>query len=243
MRDTRVLVVENIVAGYGDSTILHDVGLEINKNEIVAVIGPNGAGKSTLLKVIAGLLPPRAGSVYFKGSNITDLPAEQIVKRGLVYVPQVENVFPSLTVRENLALMFPSSASRSKIEEGLERTLATFPTLETRLNKSAVLLSGGERQMLALARAMVTTPTIVLLDEPSAGLAPVLVEEVFNYIVAIGKERVSVLLVEQNARKALMVADRGYVLDDGRNRLEGTGTELLDDPNVAKLYLGGSTLN
>lgn len=235
-----VLSIEGIVAGYGDSTILRGVNIEVHEKEIVAVLGPNGAGKSTLLKVICGLLPSRQGHVCLHGENITNLSAEKIVRLGLVYIPQVENVFPSLTVRENLELMFPTSTSRVIVNEQIDKTINIFPRLSEHLSRNAVLLSGGERQMLAMARALIANPTMVMIDEPSAGLAPLIVDQVIGFISTIRENDVSVLLVEQNVRKALSLADRAYILEGGQNRLEGKGDDLLHDPQISKLYLGGS---
>lgn len=233
-----VLGVQNLVAGYGDSTILHGVRLEVNAGELVTVIGPNGAGKSTLLKVIVGLLPPREGSIQLHGQDVTQMPAEELVRHGLAYVPQVENVFPSLTVSENLELMFPRGTRRAAIQEALARVLDFFPLLKPKLRTMGGLLSGGERQMLAIARGLVVEPKVLVLDEPSAALAPFLVDSIFEKIVEIHQKGTPILLVEQNARKALSFSTRGYVLDSGRNALDGTGQELLEDAEVGRLYLG-----
>ncbi|HXG42212.1 MAG TPA: ABC transporter ATP-binding protein [Dehalococcoidia bacterium] len=231
-----VLEVRELVAGYGEVEVLHGVSLRVAEGEMVAVIGPNGAGKSTLMKAIVGLVPPRAGRVLLRGQDITGLPAEQVVARGVCYVPQADNVFPSLTVRENLemgAYLVPKQA-RAR----MERAFALFPELAHRRHERAGRLSGGQRQMLALARALMLEPQVLLLDEPSAGLAPRMVELVFAKVREINATGTAVLMVEQNAREALKLAHRAYVLAMGQNRLEGAAQELLASPDVARVYLG-----
>lgn len=234
-----VLQITDLVAGYGDSVILDGVNLHVDAGELVTVVGPNGAGKSTLLKVIVGLLPPRNGSIKLNGEDILGIPAEQLGQEGIAFVPQVANVFPSLSVMENLELMLPRGTRRRELRAAVDRTVEFLPPLKPKLRTSAGLLSGGERQMLAMARALMTTPSLILMDEPSAALSPVLVDTIFSKIVEIHEGGAAILLVEQNARKALSFSDRGYVLDQGRNALEGTGQELLHDPEVGRLYLGG----
>lgn len=234
------LTATGLSAGYGQALILDGVSVHVEPGEIVTIIGPNGAGKSTLLKVLTGLLPARSGQVLLGSEDVTNVPAEMLVRKGIAYVPQVANVFPSLTVHENLALMFPPAAARAVVRQQVEAVLQTFPILREYLHKRAGLLSGGERQMLAMARAMVTDPKVVLLDEPSAALSPVVAEQVFSIIKDIRRAGKPVLLVEQNARQALNISDRAYVLENGRNALEGPGAALLADPEVARLYLGGS---
>ncbi len=232
-----LLKVENVTAGYGEMDILHGVHMELREGEIVALIGPNGAGKSTLMKTIFGLLRPRAGTITFRGQDITRRAPDQIVRLGICYVPQTDNVFPSLTVKENLEM--GAFILNEDLSGRIERVYQVFPDLERFHNKKAGSLSGGQRQMLAMGRALMLDPQVLLLDEPSAGLAPKLVELIFEKIVDINETGVSILMVEQNAKQALKMADRGYVLATGRNRFEGTGEELLNDPQVAKLYLGG----
>lgn len=233
---TNVLEVRDLVAGYGEVEVLHGVSLRVAAGEIVAVIGPNGAGKSTLMKAIVGLLRPRAGQVLFLGEEISGLPPEQLVARGLCYVPQADNVFPSLTVQENLEMGAYLLGRRGR--ERLALAFALFPELAQRRRERAGRLSGGQRQMLALARALVLQPRLLLLDEPSAGLAPRLVELLFAKVKEINAAGTAVLMVEQNARQALKLAHRGYVLAMGQNRLEGPAQELLDSPEVARCYLG-----
>lgn len=236
--DMALLEVRNVVAGYGDALVLQGVSLDVGAHELVTVIGPNGAGKSTLLKALIGLVPIQSGSVIFNGRALAGLRPEAIVALGVSYVPQVENVFPSLTVRENLELTVPRRVARADRARRMAGTLEQFPGLQTRLGNRAGTLSGGERQMLALARALVNEPVLVLLDEPTAAVAPVIVAQIFKKIAEIRATGVPVLLVEQNARAALTMSDRGYILDGGRNALSGPASELLKSPDVANLYLG-----
>jgi len=231
-----LLKAENIVSGYGEMEILHNASIRVERGEIVSLIGPNGAGKSTLMKTIFGLLSAWKGHVIFSGEDITHLPPEQIVRRGLCYVPQADNVFPSLTVQENLDMgaFIRDDDYRPRMEEIYE----LFPDLKDRRHTRVGKLSGGMRQMVALGRALMLDPQMLLLDEPSAGLAPLVVELIFERIQAINQQGVTFLIVEQNARKALENSDRGYVLVDGQNRLEGKGKELLADRQIGELFLG-----
>jgi ABC-type branched-subunit amino acid transport system ATPase component len=205
----------------------------------VTVVGPNGAGKSTLIKAIFGLLPLREGRVLFRGQDIGGMKPHKITHKGLSYVPQLENIFPSLTVEENLEL---GSLDRSHTDERIDRMYQLFPRLQERRGQLAGTMSGGERQMVAMARALMTDPELLLLDEPSAGLAPAFVDAIFEKIREINAAGVTIVMVEQNARRALAMSTRGYVLDVGQNRFEGTGEELLKDEKVAELYLGGGRL-
>lgn len=232
-----LLRVEGVVARYGDVDILQGVSLVVEAESLVTLLGPNGAGKSTLLKTIIGLLHPRAGRVWFDGRETTRTSAEVNVETGMGYVPQVANVFPSLTVRENLEV----SLLRGKAGDGVGEALDWFPALRGKLGLRAGVLSGGERQMLAIARALVIRPKLLLVDEPTAALAPVVARDIMDRILRIRGGGTAILMVEQNARLALTVADRGYVLEMGRNALDGTGQGLLDDPQVRDLYLGGGT--
>jgi neutral amino acid transport system ATP-binding protein len=233
-----LLETRALVAGYiPDVDILHGVDVRVAEGEIVTIVGPNGAGKSTLVRSICGLLPPRSGSVLYRGEDISRAKAHAIVRKGVGYVPQLDNVFVSMTVQENLELGAIARAG-ARIQERLETIYRLFPRLAERRRQSAGTLSGGERQMLAMARTLVPEPDLLLLDEPSSGLAPMLVGAVFERIVAINQIGVTILMVEQNARRALAMSDRGYVLDLGRNRFEGAGRELLEDPKVIELYLG-----
>ena len=208
----------------------------INEKEIVSIIGTNGAGKSTLLKAIMGIINISGGRFFIDGVEKTNTPTHQIVKEGVGYVPQVENVFPSLTIEENLEI--GSWSIDTSIKQSISKIFDDFPMLKERRKDKAGNLSGGQRQILALARALTTSPKILLLDEPSAGLSPVAIKEVFEIVKEINSKGVAILLVEQNAKRALNFSDRGYVLDQGRNAYQGKGQELLDDPRVIDLYLG-----
>ncbi len=232
-----LLSVERVTAGYEQMEILHDVSIEVRAGEIVTLIGPNGAGKSTLMKAVFGLLRPRRGAIRFEGRDITGLAPSALVGRGLSYVPQVDNVFPSLTVEENLEM--GAVVRRDDFRARLEEVLALFPTLVPKRRLKVGGLSGGERQMVAMGRALMLDPRLLLLDEPSAGLAPVLVDTVFEKIEALNRTGLAILLVEQSAREALRRSHRGYVLAGGQVRLEGPGPALLEDAEVARLYLGG----
>jgi ABC-type branched-subunit amino acid transport system ATPase component len=233
-----LLDVEGLVAGYlPEVDILTGVNLSVDEGEIVTVIGPNGAGKSTLIKSIFGLLPPRRGRVILRGEDLAGLRPHSITRRGMSYVPQLDNVFESLTVEENLQM---GALERTSGRERMDAMYDLFPRLGERRKQVAGTMSGGERQMVAMARALMPEPGILLLDEPSAGLAPAFVEAIFGKIAEINSHGVTLVMVEQNARRALGMSTRGYVLDVGQNRFEGRGEELLNDPKVAELYLGGT---
>jgi ABC-type branched-subunit amino acid transport system ATPase component len=235
-----VLAVEEIVAGYSaEVDILNGVSIRVEAREIVTVVGPNGAGKSTLMKAIFGLLQPKAGSILLAGRPIAGLRPSVIARLGVGYVPQRDNVFPSLTVAENLEIGL-AAAPDKPLPRRLDAMYSLFPRLAERRRQSVGAMSGGERQMVAMARALMPEPSLLLLDEPSAGLAPILVEAMFAQIGVINREGIGILMVEQNARLALALSDRGYVLDLGRNRHEGHGRELIDDPRIAELYLGAA---
>jgi branched-chain amino acid transport system ATP-binding protein len=237
MSDDRVLVVDELVAGYiPEVNILNGCNIEVRKGEFVGVIGPNGAGKSTVLKAILGQCGVRSGQVRFLDNDITGKKAHELVEQGVGYVPQTQNVFQSLTVSENLEM--GCFIKPSVFEERFEYVTSLFPKLRERANQRAGSLSGGERQMVAMGRALMMEPKLLLLDEPSAGLSPALQDEVFIQCKRINAEGIAILMVEQNARRCLQVTDRGYVLDQGNNAYTGTGRQLLEDPNVIKLYLG-----
>ena len=232
-----VLECNGIAAGYVKGlNILQGIDLVINEKEIVSIIGPNGAGKSTLLKSIMGIINVSAGRFFINGVERTGTPTHKIVEQGIAYVPQVENVFPSMTIEENIEI--GSWTVNKNKKETISQTLEQFSLLKDRRKEKAGNLSGGQRQILALARALVTSPSLLLLDEPSAGLSPVAIEEVFETVKEINDNGVAVLLVEQNAKRALNFSNRGYVLDQGRNAYQGQGEELLNDPRVVDLYLG-----
>jgi branched-chain amino acid transport system ATP-binding protein len=232
-----LLVVENLVAGYLPGVdILQGCSVQLGSGEIVGIIGPNGAGKSTLLKAAFGLVPVRSGTVTLRGEQITDLAAHELVERGVGYVPQRDNVFPSLTIEENLRM---GAFRRPKaFDDRLAAVAELFPILARRRRQRAGNLSGGERQMVAMGRALMMDPAVLLLDEPSAGLSPLFQDQVFERVQQINGAGVAVLMVEQNAQRCLEIADRGYVLDQGRDAHAGTGEQLLSDPRVVELYLG-----
>lgn len=234
---TQIVEVENLYAGYLPGVnILNGVNFHADQGELVGIIGPNGAGKSTLLKSIFGLVKIREGQIKLRGENITGLRANQLVSKGVGYVPQNNNVFPSLSIEENLQMgLFQKPDGYS---ERLEFVTDIFKELGQRLKQKAGSLSGGERQMVAMARALMMDPSVLLLDEPSAGLSPVRQDEAFIRVSDINKSGVTVIMVEQNARRCLQIADRGYVLDQGKDAVVGSGRELMDDPKVIELYLG-----
>ena len=232
-----MLEIEALSTCYGALQVLHEVSLEVNSGEIVTIIGSNGAGKSTLLKTIAGWLKPRSGKVVFGGERIDGLPAHQVVRQGIAVCPEGRRVFPQLTVLENLQ-MGAYHRQGKDWREDLEWIFQLFPRLAERRRQSGASLSGGEQQMLALGRALMSRPKLLLLDEPSLGLAPVVVESVLDTVVQVKRKGGSILLVEQNAQMALEVADRGYVIESGRLVLSGTGRELLNHEDVKRAYLG-----
>jgi neutral amino acid transport system ATP-binding protein len=233
-----VLGAEDVVAGYvPEVDILNGVSIRVVEGEVVTVIGPNGAGKSTLIKTIFGLLRPRRGRILFHGEEISGRKPHLLVRKGLSYVPQLDNVFPNLTVDENLEM---GSLIPSQSRERMQRMYELFPRLGERRDQPVGTMSGGERQMVAMARALMPDPRVLLLDEPSAGLAPAFVDAIFEKIEDVNRQGVTIVMVEQNARRALTMSDRGYVLDLGKDRFEGPGRELLTDPKVAELYLGGT---
>jgi len=233
----RVLEARNLTSGYGETDILHDVSIKLDEKEIVSVIGPNGAGKSTLLKTIFGILRPSRGVVKLQDEEITGLNPDRIVRKGMSYVPQVDNVFPSLTIQENLEM--GAFVRNDDYRDRLQEMYDLFPLLKDRRNQKVGSLSGGQRQMVAMGRALMLDPTVLLLDEPSASLAPLLVEMIFEKIVDINKTGVAIVVVEQNARETLKISDRGYVLATGRKVFEDTGKAILENEEVGKLYLGG----
>ena len=238
-----VLRADGLVAGYvPEVDILSGVDVEVRDGEIVTIVGPNGAGKSTLLKAVFGLLRPRAGRVHLRGDDITGERPHVITRRGMSYVPQLDNVFPTLTVEENLEMGAIAGRDGDRGER-MHAMYQLFPRLAERRRQPAGTMSGGERQMVAMARALMPAPAVLLLDEPSAGLAPAFVHAIFDQVLEVNRAGVTVLMVEQNARRALAMSHRGYVLDLGKNRFEGPGRELLADPKVAELYLGGARLD
>jgi ABC-type branched-subunit amino acid transport system ATPase component len=231
-----ILKVENAISGYGSMEVLHGLSLEVEEKEIVCLLGPNGAGKTTLLRTIFGVLTPRQGKVYFKGEDISGFPPDRIVRMGMCYVPQEENIFPSLTVQENLEM--GAFIRENDIRPRMEEIYELFPDLTDRRKSRAGELSGGMRQMLAIGRALMLNPELLLLDEPSTGLAPVLVDAIFDRIERLNEQGVTVFLVEQNAYKALRSSDRAYILEGGEKKAEGTAQEIAGDEEIGKLYLG-----
>ena len=237
--DGAVLEVESVDAGYGEMQILHAVSARVDRGELVAIIGPNGAGKSTVLKCILGLIKPTKGRVLFKGENITANAPHKIIASGMGYVPQGRIVFPDMSVLENLEMGAFTVRDKARLTGNLERVFDLFPILTERRKQMAGTLSGGQQQMLAIGRALMGGPETILLDEPSLGLAPRFVDIVFEGLQRMGQEGITMVVVEQNAARALEMADRAYVLEFGHNRFEGTGEELLNDERVRRLYLGG----
>ena len=234
-----LLRVEGVTGGYGQMEILHGVNLAVRRGEMVCIIGPNGAGKSTVFKTIVGLLHPRAGRIVFDGRDITGLRPDLVLPYGLAYVPQGRIVFPQMTVLENLEMGAYIEGNAAKVRDALERVYGLFPILGQRRDQKAGTMSGGEQQMVAIARALMTNPRLILLDEPSLGLSPKFVTMIYDKLTEMKHAGYTMLVVEQNAAKALSVTDRGYVLELGRNRFEGAGQALLVDPEVKRLYLGG----
>ncbi|RLG29875.1 ABC transporter ATP-binding protein [Methanosarcinales archaeon] len=233
----KILEVRDLVTGYTDLNILHGISIHIKSGEIVSIIGPNGSGKSTLMKTIFGLLRPRGGAIVFKDHDITGVKPDAVVRLGMSYVPQEKEFFPSLTILENLEM--GAFIRDDDISDSLERIYAIFPALKEKRQIRAGSLSGGEQRMVGIGRALMLSPDLLLLDEPSAGLAPVMRNMVFEKIAEINRAGTSILIVEQNARRSLGISDRGYVLETGRNRFEGRGQELLENEDVLRLYLGG----
>ncbi len=233
------LSIQGITAGYGGPPIIEQVSLTARRGAITAIVGPNGAGKSTLLKTVAGLIQPAAGRVFVEGKEVTGLPAERLVRRGIAYIPQVENVFPDLTIRENLDM--GGYIRKSGVRERIEQLFLLFPDLKVAAHRRASTLSGGQRTMLALARGLMVDPAVLILDEPSAGLSPKFQGLIWERIEQIRATNVAVLIVEQNTRETLRHAHWAYVLVLGRNRLEGAGHDLLEDDEVVNLYVGRLT--
>jgi branched-chain amino acid transport system ATP-binding protein len=236
---TALLTVDKISSGYGDIPVLRNVSLQVGANEIVSVVGANGAGKSTLLRSIAGLLPCTQGTIRFEGERIDGLPAHQVVVRNLVMVPEGGRLFPFMSIQENLELGAFNSSARPQLDKTLEEVFTLFPILSSRRLQLAGSLSGGERQMCAIARAVMSRPKLLMLDEPSLGLSPIMVEHVFEIIVSLARsKKIAILLVEQNVGDALDMAQRGYVVERGQIVKTGSGRDLLADPEVQHAYLG-----
>ena len=233
-----MLEIKDLSVYYGVIQALKGISFEVNEGEVIALIGANGAGKTTTLHTISGLIAPKSGSVIFEGQDITKTPAHKIVSMGMAHVPEGRRVFASLSVLQNLRLGAYTRNNKDEIEESLQKVYKRFPRLGERKNQPAGTLSGGEQQMLAMGRALMSNPRIILMDEPSMGLSPILVNEIFDIIKEVSSGGTTVLLVEQNAKKALSIADRGYVLETGRIVLEGKAQELLNNKSVQSAYLG-----
>lgn len=233
-----MLEVKDLEVYYGMIQAIKGISFEVNKGEIIALIGANGAGKTTTLHTVTGLISPKKGSIVFEGKDITKVPAHRIVSMGMAHVPEGRRVFAELSVYENLKMGAYTRKDKGGIEESLENVYRRFPRLEERRNQMAGTLSGGEQQMLAMGRALMSRPKIILMDEPSMGLSPILVNEIFDIIRSVSESGTTVLLVEQNAKKALSIADRAYVLETGKIALEGNAKDLLEDDSIKKAYLG-----
>jgi branched-chain amino acid transport system ATP-binding protein len=232
------LDVKNLNVYYGAIHALQGISFHIEEGEIVSLIGANGAGKSTTLRTVSGILRPRSGSIHFKDEDITTTPAEQIVRRGISHVPEGRKIFAPLTVRENLEMGAYTRTDPEEIQKSMDRAFVSFPRLKERINQLGGTLSGGEQQMLATARGMMSKPSLLLLDEPSMGLSPILVEEIFSIIKEINSQGTSILLVEQNAAMALSISHRAYVLETGHIALSGSAKDILNNPQVKQVYLG-----
>ena len=233
-----MLTLENVDAGYGPTTILHDVSLNVQQGEIVTIVGANGAGKTTTLRTIVGQILPRAGKITFMGEDITKLPAHEVVDRGIILIPEGRQLFPDMTVRENLQMGTYRRAARATQDSRMEEVLDLFPRVRERLDQTASSLSGGEQQMVAIARGMMANPKILMFDEPSLGLAPIVVSQVFDVVRKIAATGTTVLIVEQNVFTTLKVANRGYVLENGHVVLSDTSEALLKNDHVRRAYLG-----
>ena len=236
---TDILRVNNLTVNYGAIQALQGISFHVEKGEVVTLIGANGAGKSTTLNTLSGLLLPKAGEILYHGETLVGHAADRIVRMGIIQVPEGRKIFAPLTVRENLEMGAYTRTNKAEIQKAMERVFASFPRLQERLGQLGGTLSGGEQQMLAMGRGLMAQPELLLLDEPSMGLAPILVEEIFDIIQEINEQGVSILLVEQNAAMALSVAHRAYVLETGRVVLEGSAQEVLENPRVREAYLGG----
>jgi branched-chain amino acid transport system ATP-binding protein len=233
-----MLEVKDLQVSYGMIQAIKGISFEVNQGEVIALIGANGAGKTTILHTVTGLLAPKAGSIMFEGQDITKVPAHKIVSMGMAHVPEGRRVFAQLSVYDNLKMGAYTRTDKNEIEESLEMVYKRFPRLEERKNQMAGTLSGGEQQMLAMGRALMSKPKIILMDEPSMGLSPIFVNEIFNIIQEVSASGTTVLLVEQNAKKALSIADRAYVLETGNIALEGDAKILMNDDSIKKAYLG-----
>ena len=231
------LIGKNMTGGYGGADILNDCTISVNKGEIVVIVGPNGAGKSTAMKAILGMIKLKKGNIMLEGKDITQASPQNRVSKGIAFVPQTKNVFTGMTVEENLEM--GAFLRDDNIYQTIDQVYDLFPVLKEKRKQSAGELSGGQRQQVAFGRAMMTKPTVLMLDEPTAGVSPIVMDELFQRIIEVGKTGVAIIMVEQNAKQALSIADRGYALVNGENRRDGSGQDLLNDPDVRKSFLGG----
>ena len=238
-RGTPHLVLENVVAGYGKMTILNGTTAKIRRAAITTVIGPNGAGKSTMFKTIFGLLPVRSGTVTFDGNDITNFSPRQMLNAGVAYIPQGRNIFPELSVRHNLELGGIMLVDQAAVPARIANIMQRFPMLKEKADAQASTLSGGQQKMLEVARGLLLDPKMILIDEPSIGLSPIMVQDVFAILKDLRDKGVTILLIEQNAKQALQISDYGLVLEQGQTRIEDTATNILNDPRIAQLFLGG----
>jgi branched-chain amino acid transport system ATP-binding protein len=233
------LVLDNVVAGYGKMTILNGTTAKIRRSAITTVIGPNGAGKSTMFKTVFGLLPVRSGTIAFDGKDITNFSPRQVLNAGVAYIPQGRNIFPELSVRHNLELGGVTLADQAALPGRIEGIMQRFPMLADKANAQASTLSGGQQKMLEVARGLLLDPKMILIDEPSIGLSPIMVQDVFAILKDLRDKGVTILLIEQNAKQALQISDYGLVLEQGQTRIEDSATSILNDPRIAQLFLGG----
>lgn len=233
-----LLSIDNVSAGYGDLKVLFDVSIHVDKGEVVSLVGPNGAGKTTLLNIISGFVPITGGSVTYNGQELTKIKTSKRAEMGIAHIPQGRGILDTLTVKENLILGAYNKKSKPNLEKNLKEQFKQFPILEERQNQLAGSLSGGQQQMLSIARSLIQEPELLILDEPSLGLAPIVVKDMFKIISDISKQGMAILIVEQNLTQALSVASRGYVFESGRVALEGTASELLNNKDIQKTYLG-----